>query len=113
MPIIVHMSQSLTIPHFPESTLPVNGSARVIFANDLRLQRPVHLFFRYPDQFPQEFASDFPALGLGTDIDADLSDSGCPSVIRNRCQCRPANSFGLQARHHAAELKVPLIPLAP
>lgn len=90
MPEIVDMAVPFAHTHFAKAALAVQGPARMIAGDHLRLQRPVSVGFGYGDQPFQEGLANALALCAFGDIDADLSDPGGASRVGDRCQRGPA-----------------------
>ena len=78
---------------------------------DLGLQRPVAFGFRHFGQVVEEGGTDPLTPAFFADIDADLSDSGGPSRIRDGAERRPTeNSFVLPG-DQASERQVRRVPI--
>ena len=103
-------------PHayLAEAAFAVQRPAGEVFRHHLRLQGPESIGFRFGDEPFQQGCSDPLSLRVGTDIDADLSDTGGASCIGDRSQCGPAGQGAcIGTGDEAAQGQVPRIPRIP
>ena len=86
MPVAVDVAKALAITDFAKADLRVEGATRRVRGQDLGLERPVTFLFGRRDQRIEKGCADTLAICFRTDVDADLSDTGGASSVRNRCQ---------------------------
>jgi len=114
VPDAVQLAVTLAVTHLAKSASQMERRTRSIRSHHLRLQCPVAFAFGLGDQaFEQRAAQSVPSCARGN-VDADLSDAGCASRIRNRRERRPSGDlpFGV-ARDETAGLQVAAIPAFP
>ena len=114
VPDVVDVAEALAAPDLAKTASTMQGEARVVMRQDLRLQCPESIGFGNGNQRAQQRSTDTLATCLRADIDADLSDTRRSSRVRNRGECRPAkDAFVVLAGDDPAEGQMPGIPVLP
>lgn len=91
MPYSVQVAVSFTIAHVAKSASNVERRTRGIVSHHLRLQSPIAFALGIGDQASDQRAAQALPSSAGGNIDADLSDAGRASRIRNRCERCPSD----------------------
>lgn len=111
MPHAVQVAVAFAHADIAETGFAVHGEAWGIFSHHLCLQGPVARSFRYGNQPLQQGRADPVSMGGGSDIDADLSDSGGASGIRHGGECRPASDrFIFRSGDQSSSIEMTFVP---
>jgi hypothetical protein len=87
------MAVALAVPDLAKAAGQMQRRTGGIRGHHLRLQGPIAFAFGLGDQAREQCAAQALPLGTRRNVDADLSDAGSASRVRNRRQCCPSDDM--------------------